>query len=80
MARSIPHSQKEALKALLRGLRKDRGWSQAELAKKLRQPQSYVSRYELGERRLDILELRQLCKAFDLSLRDFVDLLEAKIK
>ena len=32
------------------------GLSQAELAKRLRRPQTFVSKYELGERRLDVVE------------------------
>ncbi len=40
----------------LRRARKDAGLSQAELAKRLRRPQTFVSKYELGERRLDVVE------------------------
>ena len=50
---------------------------QVDLADRLRQPQSYVSKYESGERRLDILELRQVCNALGISLEAFIRRLEA---
>ena len=37
--------------------------SQAELAKVIRKPQSYVSKYENGERRLDVVEFVTISKA-----------------
>jgi transcriptional regulator with XRE-family HTH domain len=45
---------------------------QVDLAKRLKQPQSYVSTYESGERRLDLLELREVCRAIGIDLKDFV--------
>lgn len=53
--------------------------TQADLAKKLKQPQSFVSKYESGERRLDILELRSICTVLEISLADFVKKLEDKL-
>ena len=50
---------------------------QVDLALRLNQPQSYVSKYESGERRLDILELRQVCQAVGIGLSDFVASIEA---
>ena len=57
---------------LLRQIRSEAGLRQVDLAKRLRQPQSFVSKYESGERRLDLLELQQVCAALGVSLRDFV--------
>jgi transcriptional regulator with XRE-family HTH domain len=42
----------------LRNARKEIGLTQAHVAKKLKRPQSYVSRVEVGEQRWDILELK----------------------
>jgi transcriptional regulator with XRE-family HTH domain len=38
--------------------------------------QTYVSKYELGERRLDVLELREVCEAIGVGLEEFVKRLE----
>jgi len=42
--------------ALLADARKSRGRSQQWVADRLRRPQSFVSKYESGERRLDVIE------------------------
>jgi transcriptional regulator with XRE-family HTH domain len=63
---------KAQLLELLRQVRVEAGLRQVDLAKKLHQPQSFVSKYESGERRLDLLELRQVCAAVGTSLEDFV--------
>jgi transcriptional regulator with XRE-family HTH domain len=55
------------------------GLRRADLARVLRMPQSVVSKYESGERRLDILELRQVCDAVGLTLKDFVARLEGEL-
>ena len=52
---------------------------QVDLADRLGQPQSYVSKYETGERRLDILELKQVCNSLGISLEAFVRQLESAI-
>lgn len=46
--------------------------TQVDLARKLDRPQSFVSKYESGERRLDLVELRQICHAMRISLPEFV--------
>jgi transcriptional regulator with XRE-family HTH domain len=69
----------KALLALLREIRMEAGLRQADLAKALRMPQSVVSKYESGERRLDILELRQVCDAVGVTLKDFVARLEREL-
>ena len=66
----------EKLQILLRQIRREANLSQAEVAQRLGLPQSFVSKYELGERRLDVLEIHQICKAVGISLEDFVRKLE----
>jgi transcriptional regulator with XRE-family HTH domain len=68
------------LQALLREVRTEAGLRQADLAERLGQPQSFVSKYESGERRLDILELREVCQAVGISFQEFVRRLEETLK
>ena len=70
--RKVIHSSRQAqLRELLRAIRVEAGFRQVDLARMLGQPQSFVSKYEAGERRLDIVELEQVCAACGISLADF---------
>ena len=73
-------SPQEQLQSLLRLVRSEAGLTQTDVAQRLHQPQSFVSKYESGERRLDILELREVCDALGTSLAEFVKRLEAMLK
>jgi len=68
------------VESLLKEMRINSGLRQADVAIALGVQQSMVSKYEVGERRLDILEIRRLCKLFKISLEDFIKLLEMRIK
>lgn len=48
----------------LRQARSDAGLTQTEVAKALRRPQTFVSKVELGERRLDLLEVQDFAKVY----------------
>jgi len=72
--------QKKRFLSLVRQMRLDAGLRQADLAERLRKPQSFVSRYESGERRLDVLELWQICAVLGVSLAEFVRRLEGDPK
>lgn len=61
--KNIRLNQQKKLLVLLRGLRVEAGFTQSELASRLGTDQTFVSKYESGERRLDILELREVCQA-----------------
>lgn len=50
-----------------------------ELASKLGVDQSYVSKIERGERRIDVLELRRVCVALDADLADFIEAFEKNL-
>jgi transcriptional regulator with XRE-family HTH domain len=41
------------------------GLTQHELAKRLHRPQSFVAKYEGGERRVDVIEFIEICKALE---------------
>ena len=64
------------MQSLLRQIREQAGLRQADLAQRIGQTQSFVSKYESGERRLDLLELRQVCEAAEISLSEFVRMFE----
>lgn len=72
MAKSIYSREQEVLQALLRQVRLDANLRQEQLAAKLKRPQSFVSKYESGERRLDLVEIREICKALGVPLSKFV--------
>jgi transcriptional regulator with XRE-family HTH domain len=72
MNKSIYTSDQEKLLILFRQIRDEAGLRQNDLAERLGRSQSFVSKYETGERRLDLLELRQVCKAVGISLQEFV--------
>lgn len=65
--------KKTRLAALLRQIRLDANITQLQLAEKIGQTQSYVSKYENGEQRLDLIELEAVCKAAGTSLINFVE-------
>jgi transcriptional regulator with XRE-family HTH domain len=64
-----PH---EHLAHLLREIRIGADLTQTEVAVALGKPQSYVSKYESGERRLDLVELAELCEVLRFPLGDLV--------
>jgi transcriptional regulator with XRE-family HTH domain len=53
--------------------RKDSGITQVQLAKILKRHQSYVSRLESGEYRIDVLELKTLAKIYNKSFSWFLE-------
>lgn len=55
--------QYERFRVLITEARKSAGLTQVELAARLKQHQSYVSKYESGVRRLDVVEYIQVAKA-----------------
>ena len=71
--------QREKFLSLLKEIRQKKGIRQVELAAQLDVPQSFISKYESGERRLDILELRQICQLIGISLDDFIQQMEEKL-
>jgi transcriptional regulator with XRE-family HTH domain len=58
------HQYKIILKYLI-SARKSAGVTQQELAKKLGKPQSFVSKYERGERRLDVVEFLMIARTLE---------------
>lgn len=68
MEKSQHTSAYKKLTAALRRARADAGLTQAEVAERLGLYASFVSKVESGERRLDVVELAQFCKAYGVEL------------
>lgn len=64
----------------LRETREAAGLTQADLATRLRESQSFVSKCERGERRMDIVELREFCSAMGTTLDKFIKCFERKVR
>ncbi len=79
MRKNIYSREHDAFRSLLRQLRLGAGLQQRELSERLGKPQSFVSRYESGQRRLDLLELRQICQVIGVSLSEFVERFERSL-
>ena len=65
-------ARRPALQSALREARQRAGLTQAEVADKLRMPQSYVSKFEVGTRRLDLVELVDVCAVLGIEIQDLV--------
>lgn len=57
---------------LLKKVRQQAGLTQKQLAEKLGESQSYVSKYENGEQRLDLFELERICEVTGVGLDNFI--------
>lgn len=66
MTKSIYTTEHDKLRQLLIEHRKRAGATQSEMAKCLHRPQSFVSKYERGERRLDVLEFLEVAYCLNL--------------
>ncbi len=80
MDKSVFSRNQKILQDLLREVREEAGLRQQDVAKKIGEPQSLVSKYEIGERRLDVLELREVCRAMGIGLADFCRRLDRVLK
>src|SRR5882724_1705201 len=79
MEKSIFTPEQDALQRVLQQLRLGAGLRQEDLADRLNEPQSFVSKYESGERRLDLIELRQICQALGVTLLELVRRFEERL-
>jgi len=68
MPRSQHSDRYKLLRQRLFKARRAAGITQVELAYRLRKPQSFVSKYESGERRLDAIELLDVAQALAVPL------------
>lgn len=64
---------------LLRSIREDAGITQVELSELLGRTQSFVSKTERGETRLDVIQLRMILRHLGMGLEEFARRLEGEL-
>ena len=71
MSKSVFSFEYRTFRELLRDLRLQKGVTQAQLSTALGMAQSFVSKYEMGERRLDFIEVERICGELGVGLEEF---------
>lgn len=79
MPRSVFTSDYYTFREMLVDARKQTCMTQNQLAARLRRPQSFVSKYERGERRLDVVEFLQIASALGKDPAAFLKQLKRKL-
>ena len=72
MSKSIYSRDYRSVIEKLKKARLDAGLKQSDVAQKLKKPQSYISKIERGERRVDIAELKELAKIYKKDINFFI--------
>ncbi len=72
MGRSLHSEAYRRFLDRLRRARREAGFTQVEVAERLRRPQSYVSKCESGERRVDVIELAEFAALYRRRMDFFV--------
>jgi transcriptional regulator with XRE-family HTH domain len=80
MRDTLRSPQQKQLRTLLRELRRRHQLTQDEVAKRLAKPQSFVAKYERGERRLSAIEFIHVARALGVEpvalLRQVIDIVD----
>jgi transcriptional regulator with XRE-family HTH domain len=79
MEKSIYTGEYAVVLKLLREARERAGMTQWELAERLGLSQSFVTKMERGDRRIDIIQLRTICRILGSSLLQFAKRLEREL-
>jgi transcriptional regulator with XRE-family HTH domain len=77
MPKSLRTPRQELLQSLLADARKAKGMTQADVAKALGKPQSFVAKYENGERRIDVIEFIDIATALGVVPGDILAQVES---
>ena len=70
--KTIHGKEYHAIISMLRDLRENKNVTQKELADRIDSEQTFISKIETGERRLDIIELKNICEALGEDLVAFI--------
>ena len=73
MPSSLHSHQYQIFRSLLVTAREASGLTQVQIAEKLGKPQSFISKYERGERRLDFSEFIELADVLRIDTNAFID-------
>ena len=73
MPSSLHSHQYNIFRSLLITARQESGLTQTQIAQQLSKPQSFVSKYERGERRLDFAEFIELAGILGIDIGIFVE-------
>ncbi|MFC5508127.1 helix-turn-helix domain-containing protein [Bosea massiliensis] len=76
MQKSLRTPRQILLQSLLVEARKAKGLTQAELADLLGKPQSFVAKYENGERRIDVIEFVDITAILGISTHNLLAKIE----
>ena len=80
MKKKVYVAQHGRLVSLLREVRIEAGLTQMGLAEHIGRDQTFISKYESGQRRLDVLEVREICQAVGTTLEEFARRLEKALR
>ena len=80
MRKSIHRPEHAVLTTLIRELRLKRGLTQVEVCAALKVPQSFMSDVETGQRRLDLVQLHDLCEVLGISLKFLAGMFEQRVQ
>ncbi|MEH6800689.1 MAG: helix-turn-helix transcriptional regulator [Halopseudomonas sabulinigri] len=79
VSKSLYRPETTALLKLIKDCRIEAGLTQADFAKALDRPQSFASDIERGSRRLDLVQLRDVCEVLGITLATFIERFERSI-
>jgi len=79
MTNPIHDERYKVFRQMLAEIRQQKGLLQSDVAEKLGKNQSFVSKYERGERRLDLPEFLDVAEALEFSPSDFIEMYRAEL-
>lgn len=79
MPSSLHSHHYQIFRSLLVAAREKSGLTQVQIAEKFGKPQSFISKYERGERRLDFTEFIELADMLEIDIADFVSRYQSAI-